>query len=82
MSKDNDSQANEIMNFAFLVAFANDGTLDDWEIKFMKDLALKDGVIDEAEKAVFRKIFWRLTEDKVSAEAWIEMKKFRAEYDI
>lgn len=82
MAEEQGSRAKDIMNYSFLVAFANDGTLDDGEIRFMKGLALKDGVIDEAEKSVFRKIFWRLTEDKVSAEAWIELTKFREEYDI
>lgn len=82
MSKSKTSRAKDIMEFSFLVAFANDGTLDDWEIGFMKKLALADGVMDDKEKRVFRQIFSRVSKDGVDPETWADIERFRAEYGI
>lgn len=82
MSDEKKSQAKDIMSYSFLVAFANDGTLDTSEVEFMKRLALEDDVIDEKEKRVFRQIFSRISEDKVSVDTWAEITKFRREFDI
>ena len=77
-----DSRANQIMNYSFLVAFANDGTLDKSEVEFMERLALKDGVIDDDEKQVFRSIFGRVSRGTVSEDTWEEICKFRIKYGI
>lgn len=82
MTAEKDSRAKDIMSFSFLVAFANDGTLDAWEIDFMKKLALEDGVLDDQEKRVFRQIFSRISEEIVSADTWAEIQNFRAEFKI
>ena len=77
-----DGKAKEIMNYSFLVAFANDGTLDKTEVQFMEKLALKDGFIDDEEKIVFQRIFGRVGEDSVSEDTWQEILNFREKYGI
>ena len=76
------SRAREIMNYSFLVAFANDGTIDEGELGFIKRLALKDGVIDEQEKEVLTRIFDRLDADSMSPTVRDEIEKFREEFDF
>lgn len=76
------SQATGIMGYSFLVAFANDGTLDKDEVAFIKSLALEDGKVDEDEILVLREIFSRVSEHQVSAETWTEIQQFREEFGI
>ena len=76
------SRAREIMNYSFLVAFANDGTIDEGELGFIKRLALKDGVIDEQEKEVLTRIFDRFDADSMSPTVRDEIEKFREEFDF
>jgi hypothetical protein len=76
------SERDAIMRYAFLVAFANDGTIDSAELAFIKRLALRDGVIDDGERDVLSKIFGRVAEDSVAAETWQEIQAFKLEYDI
>lgn len=70
------------MNYSFLVAFANDGTIDEGELAFIKKLALKDGVLDEEEKEVLRRIFGKLDENALSPTVRSEIASFRQEYDF
>ena len=70
------------MNYSFLVAFANDGTIDEGELAFIKKLALKDGVLDEEEKEVLRRIFGKLDENVLSPTVRSEIASFRQEYDF
>ena len=77
-----DSRAKEIMQYSFLVAFANDGIIDVNELAFIKKQALADGVVDDAEKNVIKKIFSRVNRDELSSEVAQEMDKFLAEYNI
>jgi tellurite resistance protein len=76
------SRAREIMNYSFLVAFADDGTIDEGELAFIKRLALKDGVLDDKEKEVLQKIFGKLDEDTLSPTVLAEIRAFRKEYDF
>jgi tellurite resistance protein len=76
------SRAREIMNYSFLVAFADDGTIDEAELAFIKRLALKDGVIDEQEKEVLTRIFDRLDADSLAPTVRDEIEKFREEFDF
>ena len=76
------SRAREIMNYSFLVAFADDGTIDEGELAFIKRLALKDGVLDEKEKEVLGRIFGKLNEDSLSTTVRNEIANFRQEYDF
>jgi len=82
MTNNKTSRAKDILNFSFWVAFANDGTLDEWEVQFMKNLALQDGVIDDKEKRVLQQIFSRVGENMVTPETWSEITKFRKEFKI
>ena len=41
------SKAKELTAYSFLVAFANDATIDERELAMLKRLALEDRVIDE-----------------------------------
>lgn len=77
-----EGKAKQIMSYSFLVAFANDGTLDKGEVEFMEKLALKDGVVDEEEKKVFRHIFSRVEKATVAEDTWQEICRFRKDYDI
>ncbi len=70
-------QANEIMQYSFLVVFANDRTIDAGELAFLKRLALADSVVDEGEKKMLRAIFGRVTQDMVAPPVWAEMETFR-----
>ena len=76
------SRAKEIMNYSFLVAFADDGTIDEGELAFIKRLALKDGVLDEHEKEVLNRIFSKLDPDALAPAVGAEIKSFRKEYDF
>ena len=76
------SRAKEIMNYSFLVAFADDGTIDEGELAFIKRLALKDGVLDEHEKEVLNRIFGKLDPAGLSPTVRTEIENFRKEYDF
>ena len=76
------SRAREIMNYSFLVALADDGTIDEGELAFIKRLALKDGVIDDEEKEVLARIFGKLNADDLSTTVRDEIASFRREFDF
>ncbi len=76
------SRAREIMNYSFLVAFADDGTIDEGELAFIKRLALKDGVLDDKEKEVLVRIFGKLDESALSPTVRTEIANFRREFDF
>ncbi len=76
------SRAREIMNYSFLVAFADDGTIDEGELAFIKRLALKDGVLDDKEKEVLVRIFGKLDESALSSTVRTEIASFRREFDF
>jgi hypothetical protein len=76
------SESSAIMRYSFLVAFANDGTIDADELAFIERLALRDGVVDDEEREVLSEIFGRLTEDKVAPAVWKEIQEFKQKYRI
>ena len=76
------SKASEIAGYSFLVIFANDGTIDAAEFAHLKKLALADGIVDDEEREVLRKLFSRLARDKVPADLWQEIEAFKAKYEI
>ena len=80
--KPESSNASKIAGYSFLVAFANDGTMDRAELERFKELALSDGVVDDEEKLVLRKVFARVSEEKVGPEIWAEIQRFRANHGI
>ena len=79
---DTDSRAREIMNYSFLVAFANDGILDSRELEFMKKLALKDGKVDDEERKVLSAVFERANKHNLDENTAAEIKEFRSKYEI
>lgn len=76
------SERDAIMRYSFLVAFANDGTIDSHELAFIKRLALRDGIVDEGERTVLSQIFMRVSETTVAGEVWEEIMAFKLEYQI
>ena len=76
------SKAREILNYSFLSALANDGIIDEGELSYIKSLALADGVLDEKEKKVLKRVFALVDKDKLSAAAQSELKAFRDRYNL
>lgn len=70
------------MRYSFLVAFANDGTVDADELAFIKRLALRDGVIDEHERSVLSQVFSRVSEQSAAPEVWKDIQDFKREHQI
>jgi hypothetical protein len=79
---DPNSGAKRLLGYAFLVVFANDGTISEGELHMLEKIALEDHVIDEDEKRILRKIFSRVTKDNLTEDVWSEITKFREENDI
>lgn len=76
------SAARRLAAYSFLVAFANDGTLDNAELTLLEKIALEDGVVDEEEKKVLSGIFSRVSQETVSEETWREIQRLRETYGI
>ena len=76
------SAANAIMQYSFLHAFANDGTIDADELAFMEKLALKDGIVDDDERRVLAGIFSRVSVDNLEPDVLAEMQHFCHQHQI
>lgn len=76
------SKAREIRSYSFLVAYANDDTLDMHEVKVIKKLALEDGIVDEKEKIVLRDVFNKLDIKTADPRVLKEIERFKQEFDI
>ena len=81
-NKGPNSAAGQILGYSFLVVFANDGIIDADEFKFLKELALRDRVIDDDERDVLRVIFDRPDPKEMSIEVKNDIKRFRQQYQI
>lgn len=68
--------------YSFLVAFANDRTIDAKELAFMEHIVLRDGVVDEDEKAVLHNIFGRVDPANTEPAVLEEIRRFREKYGI
>lgn len=79
---DPNSGAKRLMGYAFLVVFANDDTISAGELQMLEKIALEDGVIDEDEKRILKKIFSRVTKDQLADALWNEISKFREDNGI
>jgi hypothetical protein len=77
-----DSAADDLIRYSFLSLFANDGTITGEELLFIKQMALRDCVIDDAEKKVLRSIFFRAERAGMSPEVAQEIAEFKLEYGI
>lgn len=72
-----ESRAREIARYSFLVAFANDGKLDENELGMIKRLALEDGVVDDDERRVLRNLFERVDVTTLSDVEGASLAAFR-----
>ena len=79
---DRESSWNAIMQYSFLRVFANDGTIDAEELAMLERLALRDGIVDDDERTVLRRIFSRVLPDTVSPSVWDEICRFKTEHGI
>ncbi len=79
---DPNSGAKRLMGYAFLVVFANDDTISEGELHMIEKIALEDKVIDEDEKRILKKIFSRVTKDRLADAVWNEISKFREDNGI
>lgn len=77
-----ESNAEAMRRYAFLVMFANDGTIDAAELAFLEHLALTDSQVDNAEREVLRKIFARADARKFTPQVREEIASFRKKYSI
>lgn len=76
------SAARRLTAYSFLVVFANDGTIDEGELKMLEKLAMEDGVIDDEERKVLSLLFHRVSKESLAEAVWKEMEKFRADHGI
>lgn len=76
------SNARALMNYSFLVVFANDNTVDTEELAMLERIALEDRVVDDEEKVVLRNIFSRIDTATMDEAIQKEIKRFRTEYNI
>lgn len=77
-----ESGVKRLMGYAFLVVFGNDDTIEEKELEMLKKIAFEDGVIDEDERRVLRKIFSRVTKDQVADAVRSKIEQFRHENGI
>jgi hypothetical protein len=76
------SSATQLVNYSFLVVFANDKTIDEKELGMLSRLTLADGEVDDRERKVLRNIFSRVSRETVEENVWQEIVSFRKKYDI
>lgn len=76
------SKAREIVNYAFLVALADDGLIDDGELTYIKSLALADGALDEEERTALRRVLSLVEEKNLSPVAQAEFRRFRSQHAL
>ncbi len=81
MEKQKDQNGVELA-YASLAVFADDGKLDIDELDLLLVLALRDGVIDEPERAVLRGVFNRVLEHEVSGDLWERIQVVREQHGI
>jgi len=71
------SAAREIAGYSFLVVFANDGTIDENELRLIERLALRDGVVDDDERTVLENVFARVRPEDLDPAVRDEIARFR-----
>lgn len=77
-----ESKWKEMMNYANLEVFANDGTLDRDELGFLMGLALQDEVLDDREKTVLKAVFDRVPLNDVDAQVKERMQAIREKHGL
>jgi hypothetical protein len=76
------SKAREMLNYTFLTAMVDDGIIDENELLYIKNLALADGILDEAEKKAMKRIISLVDENNLSDTARKEFARFREHYKL
>lgn len=76
------SNCKDLTSYGFLVAFANDETINKAELHMLERIALGDGIVDDKEKQVLRNLFARINPEHLSKKVEAEIRRFRADYDI
>lgn len=76
------SGAKDLVGYSFLVAFANDDTLDADELRMIEKLALADGKIDAEEREILRNLLDRVEDKNVAVEVQNEIDQFREANNI
>lgn len=76
------SGARKLTAYSFLAVFANDGTIDEAELKHLEKIALEDGVVDEEEKHVLANLFSRVDKTTLTEAVWKEICAFREKHGI
>jgi tellurite resistance protein len=79
---DEQPNAEAMRRYAFLVMFANDGTIDRSELEFLERLALADHAIDNDEREVLREIFARVEPRTLTPSVREEIARFRQKYAV
>ena len=79
---DEQSNAEAMRRYAFLVMFANDDTIDASELAFLEHLALADRQVDDDERDVLRRIFARIDARELTVEVREEIARFRKKYAV
>jgi hypothetical protein len=77
-----DSAASEILSYSFLRVFVSDGLLDEAELRMLEDLALRDGVVDSKERAVFSRILDRIDPQRLDDGMRESIRRLRERHDI
>ena len=82
MAPEEEDRSHIELAYASFAVFADDGKIDEDELAFLLTLALRDGVVTEAEKNVLRGVFNRMLEGDVSAKVWSKVQSLREEHGI
>ena len=80
--KNKDSSWRDLVQYSFLKVFADDMIIDAEELAVLKKLALKDGIVDEQERAVLSYVFKRVEGFALEPGVREEIDRFRAEHGI
>jgi len=73
---------NAMLRYSLLRVFGNNPGMDAEELAMIEQLALRDGVVDDRERAILGRIFARISEHNVPKDVWDEICRFKAEHGI
>jgi hypothetical protein len=77
-----DAQSGVELAYATLVVYADDGNLDQNELKTLLHIALRDGVMNDRERDILRALFNRIREEDVSGDVWTQIQTIREQHGI
>jgi hypothetical protein len=77
-----DCQAQAIARYSFLRVFANDRTIDPGELDLMVRLAMRDHVVDAAERETLNRIFSRVSPETADPDVWRDIQLFRRKHGL